>query len=269
MRIRSLLLVASLPVVLTACETRLTWQEAKIAAEESALSSQAAALTASSIEIATDFTIGQAVEDTAEQIRTFIETQLPCAETTITPGHLEVEYGVNEGNCVYRGHEFSGAHAIDVEKNEVGNVIVHHEWTDLSNGIMTVSGTATVTWDSATPTRHVVHELTWTRLADGRTGHGAGDRTQRPLNDDLTQGIVVDGSRTWRGESGTWTLAINEVEMRWIDPVPQDGSYSLDTPFDKAVSLSFDRVDENTIRVTVKGPKNEFDFDVTSLGEVE
>ncbi len=269
MRITSLFIATGLTALLSGCQTRLTWREAKVAAEESALSSQAAALTASSIEIATDFTIGQAVEDAAAEIRSFIESQLPCAEITLSAGRLEVEYGVNEGNCTYRGHEFSGVHAIEVERNDEGQVVVQHEWTDLSNGVLEVSGTATVTWDFADPARHVVHELTWTRLSDGRTGHGSGERTQRPLDGDLRQGIVVAGSRTWRGESGTWTLAINDVEMRWVDPVPQAGSYSLDTPFDKSVRLTFERVDETTIQVTVKGPKNEFDFDVTSLGQVE
>ena len=107
------------------------------------------------------------------RFRNFIETQLPCAEITLTAGRLEVEYGVNEGNCTYRGHEFSGTHTIEVEKNDEGDVVVNHEWTSLSNGVLRVSGTATVTWDLQNPARHVVHQLTWTRIADGRTGEGS------------------------------------------------------------------------------------------------
>ena len=67
---------------------------------------------------------------------------------------------------------------------------------------------------------------------------------------------------------GTWDLAIDGVEMRWADPVPQAGSYSLSTPFDKLVSMSFARVDEDTIRVTVASGQRDFAFTVSKLGVV-
>lgn len=256
-------------LLLTGCETRLTWEEAKIAAEESALSSQAENLTAVSVELATDFTIGGAVEAAAEEIRTFVASQLPCAEVTVALGRVDVEYGAKPGSCTYRGHTFEGRHSITVARNHAGEVVVDHEWDDFTNGFLTVSGTATVTWSFDDPSRHVVHELTWTRLSDGRTGKGSGDRIQRPLDGDILQGIVVDGSRRWVGKSGTWDLSINQVEMRWIDPVPQSGSYSLDTPFDQAVSLSFRRVDEATIEVTVSGGRKDYEFRVSRLGAVK
>jgi hypothetical protein len=53
--------------------------------------------------------------------------------------------------------------------------------------------------------------------------------------------------------------------MRWDDPVPQAGSYTLVTPDDKTLSLSFSRVDTDTIGVTVEGPKRSFSFDVSKL----
>jgi hypothetical protein len=57
--------------------------------------------------------------------------------------------------------------------------------------------------------------------------------------------------------------------MRWTDPVPQAGSYTLTTPFEKSVSMSFGRVDDDTIRVTVAGPKREFSFTVSKLGAIK
>lgn len=123
-----------------------------------------------------------------------------------------------------------------------------------------------VTWSLQDElSRHVVHELTWTRMSDGLTGTGTGDRLQRGLNGDVTQGLAIDGERTWAGTAGTWDLDIDGVELRWIDPVPQAGIYTLTTPSLKQMSLSFDRKDEDTITVTVASSDQSFDFDVTSF----
>ena len=64
----------------------------------------------------------------------------------------------------------SGVHSVRIDKNEEGGVVVQHTWEDLSNEIVSVSGSAEVTWSLQDRSRHVVHELTWTRLSDGRQG---------------------------------------------------------------------------------------------------
>ncbi len=56
--------------------------------------------------------------------------------------------------------------------------------------------------------------------------------------------------------------------MQWTDPVPQAGTYSLNTPYKKTVSMGFSRVDADTIRVTVAGPQHEFSFNVSKAGAV-
>jgi hypothetical protein len=273
MRIRHLA-AALIPFAVAGCprdkqeDEPLTLGEATQAVEEATLSSQASTLTSNSIEIATNFTIGQAVQDAAAELREFIATQLPCAEITLEGGTLSVEYGAKPGNCSYNGHNFSGTTTVTISRNDEGNVVVEHTWDDLSNGIVSVTGDATVTWDFDGGTRHVVHTATWTRVSDGRTGTGAGDRTQSLLDGGLAEGIRVDGTRTWDGKSGHWELAIDGVEIRWQDPVPQAGSYVLATPFGKSASLSFLRVDGDTIQVTVTNGRREFKFDVTSLGAV-
>lgn len=245
----------------------MTQAEAKAALEESTVDSQAAALTTSSVEIATNFTIGKAVNEAAAELRTFIQTQLPCAEITLVDAKLTVEYGAKPGECTYKGHKFTGKHSVTVAKND--DVIeVDHEWTDLSNGIVKVSGTAQVTWDFDDKTRRVEHDLTWTRLRDGKTGRGTGDRTQQPLAGGLAEGIQVDGSRTWTGPAGKWDLAIEGVQMRWQDPVPQAGTYRLASPKGRSLALSFERVDADSIEVTLQNDTKEFRFVVNSIGDV-
>lgn len=246
----------------------LTTGEALQALEEAAVSSQASNLVSGSIEITTDFTIGGAVESAAEEIRTFVETQLPCAEVTVTGPLLEIEYGAKPGNCEYRGHTYSGTHAIEVEANEEGSVIVSHRWDELSNGLVSVTGDATVTWSLSEQSRRVEHELTWTSLTSDVSGTGSGDRTQTALNGNLAEGIQVDGERGWTGQRGTWTLDIDAVQMRWADPVPQSGTYTLVNPDDKRMTLSFERLDGDTITVTIAGTKRSFSFDVTAAGQI-
>lgn len=263
-----------LTIVLTGCPKKkedesLTLAEAQQAVEEASLASQAEGLTSASVEITTSFTIGQAVENAAAEIRDFVASQLPCADISLSGATLTVEYGVNPGNCTYKGHTFSGSHSITVNKNEMGEVEVHHQWSDLTNGKVTLNGTADVTWNFDDKSRHVVHTANWSRNSDGFSVTGEGDRLQTVLEGGILEGIQVDGSRSWTSPRGTWDLAIDGVQMRWVDPVPQAGSYTLRTPKDKSLSLSFERVDEDTIQVTVSNGKRSFSFDVTKIGTVE
>lgn len=124
---------------------------------------------------------------------------------------------------------------------------MEHTWDSLKNQRVSVSGSATVTWNLKDPSRHVVHDLTWTRLSDGRTGEGSGDTVQKPLPDGLKEGISVNGDRQWKGQKGQWDLSIDRDAMRWADPVPQAGSYELTAPNGKTATLSFKRIDADTI----------------------
>src|SRR6187397_146199 len=103
--------------------------EAQEALEEAQGSAESENLMVASVEISTSFTIGGAVENAATELRSFIASQLPCAEVTLEGATLTVEYGVNPGNCTYRGHEFSGTTVVSVEANSLSDVRVHHEWT--------------------------------------------------------------------------------------------------------------------------------------------
>jgi hypothetical protein len=242
----------------------LTYAEASEALEESRLATEAATLLDGTVEISTNFTIGQAVEAAAAELRTFVQSQLPCAEITLSAATLEVEYGAKPGNCTFKGQTYSGTHAITVSRNDSGNVQVDHTWTNLTNGKVSVSGTAEVTWNFTARSRTVVHTLTWTRVSDGRTATGSGDRTQTVLEGGLLEGIKIDGTREWSGSAGTWDLAINDVEMRWVDPVPQSGSYVVRNPAGKSATLGFARKDETAITVTVESGDKKFSFDVRS-----
>jgi hypothetical protein len=272
MRLIQLLAASTLALTLTACpkdkqsSTPMTVGEATDALDEANVSSQASALTQSSVEISTNFTIGKAAADAAAELRTFIGTQLPCADIVLADSTLTVTYGAKPGNCTYLGHTYSGVHSIHVSKNDQSQVLVDHTWTNLSNGVVKVSGTAHVTWDFSEKFREVQYDTTWTRIRDGRTGQGSGDVKQTPLAGGLAEGIQVDGSRTWQGQAGRWDLAVQGVQMRWEDPVPQAGKYVLATPKNRSIELSFLRIDADTIEVTLSSGDRSFKFNVTGTG---
>ena len=266
----ALIVCAPLAMGLGKCnDDALTAGEALRALEEVALSSQAVNLSSSSVEIGTEFTIGQAVEAAAEELRQFIESQLPCAQITLDGATLSIEYGALPGACTYKGHTYDGVHEITVLSAQAGELVVEHVWDGLSDGSVRVDGSAQVTWSAADSSRNVVHELTWTREIDGFSVVGGGDRTQTALAGGVLEGIEIDGDRYWTSKRGDWDLIVDGVEVRWQDPVPQAGTLDLATPFDgKYAKLTFERVDEDTIRVTVSSGSESFEFDVSKLGAI-
>lgn len=277
MNLRSLTPVAIALLFATGCkqperEARLTGAEALEATQESSTASAAQGLTAGHVEVTTDFTIGEGVEKAAENIAAFWRSQAPCAQVSHSRATVTVDYGARSDNCVWRGRTFSGAHAVTVGRAEEAGIQVTHTWTDFSDGITTVSGEATVDWQLRQLQRTVTHDLTWTG-ANGRTGNGSGTRTQSLIDpaQGLAGGIHVDGESSWTGHKGeTWVLTIDDVEMRAEDPVPQAGTYRLESPKGKSLTLSFSRVDADAIEVTLTGPRGKsFSFTVRRAGGVQ
>ncbi len=249
---------------LVACG-ELTSQEAQEALDEAALSSAAVSLTGSSIDISTHFTIGAAATAAAGEVRTFVQTQLPCAEVSLVDSTLTIHYGALPGNCTYQGQTYSGTHTIHVMATSASEVVVAHTWTDFHNQRVGVTGSAMVTWSAADVSRHVSYDMTWTRLEDSHTGTGTGDLTQRPLETGLLSGFTETGERTWTTASGTWLLDVAMVEMRWIDPCPQAGTYTLTTPSGKRITLTFVRTAPNAIRATLASGARSYDINVFTL----
>jgi hypothetical protein len=270
MNCRPLVVAALLPWLVTACprdknEDPLTASEASQALEESTIESQGQALASDNVEISTNFTIGSAVQAAAAELQTFVASQLPCATLTLADHTLTIDYGTS-GACLYHGHTITGQSQVTIAQNDATQVVVDHKWTALSNGVVKLDGTAEVTWNKVDPSRHVVHDVTITRLLDQKTLESSGDRLQKPLAGGITEGISVNGTRQWKSVRGTWDLSIENIQMRWVDPVPQAGQYVLTTPANKKVTLAFARKDADTITVTLSGPKRSFSSDVTSTG---
>ena len=256
---------------LLACQPDLTLGEAREAVEESATASQASALTSASVELSTRFTLGQAAAQAAAELQAFVRSQLPCAEVSRESETLRIEYGARGGACSYNGHTFEGSHSVTITRIGERDVAVQHLWEGFSNGRVSVTGSAEVTWSATERTRRIVHETTWTRLIDGMMGVGDGERTQTAFGsrEQRPWGIRVDGERSWEGDAGRWALDIDGIEMLWMDAAPQAGSYVLQTPFGKSLTLSFERLDSSRIAVSANTGRRVFEFTVSSQGAVE
>lgn len=269
-RLAPLLAIATLAAACGKADEGVTYADAREGVDESLASTSASLVTDDTIELSTNFTLGKAAQAAAEELRDWIASQIPCSTVTLAGETVTVDFGTLDDACSYNGHTFAGTWAITVNRTDPGEAQVHHAWTNVTNGLATVNGTADVTWSASAHTRHVVHSLTWSWK--DRSYSGSGDRVQQLIDpaQGLTAGIRVDGTREWTrsGGAGPWTLDIDGVELRGQDPVPQAGTYLLTSPRGKALTLSFTRVDEDTIRVTVAGPKRSFSFQVSKQGTV-
>ena len=173
-----------------------------------------------------------------------------------------IDFGELGDGCEYHGKTYAGVATVTFTLSDDA-VIVDHTYEGITNGRVTLDGGAVVTWQDRS--RRVETDFTFT----GRNGtlEVSSDRTQTPIGG-LGDGIRVDGSRDWTSTRGTWALDIDQVEMRAVDPLPQAGAYTLTTPQDHVLGLSFARIDEDTIEVTMTGGRKDHVFHVTAEGEV-
>lgn len=240
-----------------------TATEMREAMDEVALTGEAQGLEDGIVEITTSFTIGDGVEAIVEEVRAFAESQAPCSTVeSPEPGTLVIDFGVLDDGCEYRGKTYAGVATVTFEVTDDA-VLVDHAYAGITNGRVTLDGDARVTWQDRS--RRVETDFTFT--GENGTLEVNSDRTQTPLGG-IGDGIEVVGTRDWTSARGTWALDIDDVQMRAADPVPQAGAYSLTTPQEHVLGLSFERIDEDTIEVTMTGGRRDRVFRVTSLGEV-
>jgi hypothetical protein len=249
-------------------EQGLTREEANEAVTSSNLAGEAQALTYDVIDVSTHFTIGQAVDQAAQELRTFAASQIPCSTVSVAQATVTIDFGTLQDDCKYRGHSYAGVVKISVQ-GASGELHVHHQWQGFTNGTVTLDGDADVTWSAAAESRHVTYSAVSTHAGRAETLHSSGEVTQKWIDAQLgwAGGVEIDGTREWYLESGrVWNLDIEGIEARAQDPVPQAGRYVLTTPSDKHLTLEFERLSDTQIRVTVKGAQGHtYEIDVTSL----
>lgn len=218
------------------------------------------------IELTTSFTLGQGVQAAAEEIRDFVQSQVPCSTVTVEPGRVSIDFGGLEDSCVYRGRTYAGVVTVAIELPGEG-ARVTHTYEGFTGGRVTMDGTAVVDWDDAV--RHVVTDMSF--ATEDRTIDLQSDRTQSFGRCEGVDAVcvAVEGERHWQSPRGEWDMTIEGVEARSIDPVPEAGTYTVVNPEGREIAMSFSRVDEDTIQVDIEGGRRPVTFQVTAAGQVQ
>lgn len=241
----------------------LTAQEAREAVDATVTAESGAKMTSEAVELTTRFTLGQAAEATAEELAAWFSSQIPCSSVSREGTTLTVDFGELEDACAYNGRTWAGLLTVSIDRSEESSVELSQTWDGLTDGTLTLDGAATVTLDGS-GTRQVSHSYSW--QTDAHTVTGSGARSwQRLASGD---GLVIDGDRSWDLDGLMWDVEIQTVEVRAQDPVPQSGAYVVTNPAGKELTLSFARVDDDTIAVTVSGGARERTFEVSGEGAV-
>jgi hypothetical protein len=225
-------------------------------------------------EVQTEYSMGERVAEAAKRWRDVLHEELKCADVEVGIGTVEITYGVRasglDGEACKYG--FTGQHNITIDRvPDAGQIEVTHEWVDLSNQKVTVSGGADVTWDLFHLSRRIQHNLTWHKGTAALpfsdvTWNATGDRTQTLLDGNIFKGIAIDGIRNWTRSNGEgeWQLDINQVEVEWSLPAPRTGEYVLSAPNGKSVSMAFEHLEgTQTVRITFESGGRGFQVDLT------
>ena len=106
-----LLAAAACRPVEESADEPMTQTEAEQALVEAQLSQEGEALTSGVIEISTNFTIGGAIEEAAENLRSFAQSQIPCSTVTRAEGQVTID-----GDYAYLGYMYGpeGTSIVDI-----------------------------------------------------------------------------------------------------------------------------------------------------------
>ncbi len=245
---------------------RISAEELRAAIDAVVVLGQARQAVDDVVEISTSFTIGEGLEAIVEEVRAFLESQAPCTELTVGDSQITVDFGSLTDDCSYRGHTYGGqvVYSFELAGDEVH---VTHDYIAFTNGEVTLDGGADVVWGGGA--RDI--ETDFTVTGEKVSLNARGDRRMTWVDpvQGLGGGVRIDGDHDWTGPLGHWTMSIDGVEARAQDPLPQAGSYELVTPRDVLATLSFSRVDDDTIEMVFEGPRQRRVYHVNSVGVVD
>ena len=225
----------------------------------------------------------------AADLEAFIASESDCA-TIIQDGNIvTVDFG--EDGCAYLDRTLTGSLSADISEGD-NTTIVALELYDLGDGIVTLNGSAdaslTDTERSFNTDFHISHSADTDPACDRSEGEeGApdgeqsaegppegpprppaevdmvGSRTETPLDGSFDVGIIVNGSRQMSADEGDASMTETGIEIVAGELVPQAGTIVHDSPRG-AVTMTFSRVDDNTIEINIEGERGSESFQVDS-----
>ncbi len=197
-----------------------------------------------------------------DHMRGLIASQLPCSTLEdLGENTLRITFGTAERPCTFRESSWSGVVTVSYESTDDATIITH-AYDGVTNGKVQFDGTSEVT--RTDEQRHIVNEFTF----QGRRGtfSSSSDRIHTPMPGGL--GVHIDGTRDVERPTGIAHVDIIEVEIARGDVVPQDGSYVRTAPDGREMTMTFARLDADTIEVTIVGGRHDRVFEVDAGGRI-
>lgn len=262
------LLAACVPLV--GCG-RVSREDAEAAIDQAALASQAEALMAQIVELGGEIPAEGSVEQAAESLATTIRRRIECVDATVSADTVQLDFGAPDRPCAWAGRTLSGCAWLRVLQNTADTVVVDHYWVtgserdchgdDFSDGAMTVDGTATVTWTTATGARQVAqHDIVWRQNGATRTASASGDLIEHALSDPA--GVRFDGSQEWTSDGAAWRVTSGDIALAWDDFLPRSGTHRVIDPAGDELIITYERDADGRTQVRVEGDGDSFAFEV-------
>jgi hypothetical protein len=227
----------------------------------------------------------------AEDLAAFIESQAACSTVVEDGDTVTVDFGDVNDDCTYQGHTYGGVMVATIAESE-GVLIATLQLDGLTDGIATLTGEVYI--DLAESKRLIASDVHISMTGgclggeraehaedegarDDRRGpphegeegerHGpppgpppesdvVGERVQVPLDGSFEIGVIENGSRTMSAEGGDAEITTVDLATRAGEIIPESGSITMVGP-PGTMTISFARIDADTIEVTLDGPRGE------------
>ena len=207
---------------------------------------RAEALVEPTVLLALDFATNATSPEAAAKLLTDGLIGAPCVQAVQRGANVSLVYSTTQYLCgtdtsLSADFNLSGEQTITFRQADGETTAFDTVWKGISNGYLTVDGTAhvttTVTADASS--EHLVNALSWVRASDGKSGHGNDDRTAAVASTRSWQAPTLTGLRTWESDSGSWELRPVDARLQgWSTGIPFVGTFAIITPNRLALSLS-------------------------------
>ena len=241
--------------------------------DEIDLAVRAEALVEPTVLLASNFAYGAtSPEDAAKRAADGISAP-PCIETVQRGAAVSIVYSPTQSLCG-SGDRFntqvalSGEQTITFLQADGETSSIDHAWKGISNGYLTVDGTAHVTTTTTANafSQRVVNTLSWVRGSDSKTGHGHDDRTSAVTATEDAQAPSLTGLRTWESDAGSWELRPVDARLQSsTGGVPFVGTFAVITPTKLALTLSL-TYSATGARMTLSDGTHAYSFGISPNG---
>jgi hypothetical protein len=253
------------------------------ALDEMAWATRSQMITGELVALATVISPEQSLDKSAVELGTWVQSEWACANPTVDDEVVQLTLPDLSSGCRRRGETLSGEVAITIITNNEFSAEVEFKWNALTDGVVTVDGVAAVIWEHGKPWQTVTQNVDiYVNTTPEKVLTTEETFSVEPLQDE--QGMTLYGTRCWTTDNGTecatsdgqqaclseeidcWSLDFMELEILWMEPIPQEGVHTFVNAQDEHYTFAYDRESEHMVKVTASDGSENYFFEVTTLG---